>query len=131
ETADCRLGESIVASTWPAVTCWPAWTFTAVTVPAAAKLRSSVWAAAPVPSADTVFVRLPRVTVTSWCVVVVATAVEPSPEDRKPKHQTPNATTTTMGPAIQGRRRRSHHSARRERALPGCGVAGDGAGSSS
>ena len=59
ETADCRLGESIVASTWPAVTCWPAWTFTAVTVPAAEKLRSSVWAAATVPSADTVFVRLP------------------------------------------------------------------------
>ena len=53
-TSDCRLAESKVASTWPAVTLSPALTLTAVTVPEAPKLRSSVWAAATVPSAEIV-----------------------------------------------------------------------------
>ena len=54
----------MVASTCPFVTFWPAATFTAVTVPADAKFRSSVCASATVPWADTVFASVPAVAVT-------------------------------------------------------------------
>ncbi len=53
-TAACSLVESIVARTWPAFTVSPAFTSTAVTVPLDAKLRSSVAAAAILPSAEIV-----------------------------------------------------------------------------
>ena len=108
----------MVASTCPAVTVSPASTFTAVTVPAAEKLSSSVWAAATVPSAETVSLRVPLVTVTSCREVVVADAVESS-DERKANHQTPNATTTTIGPATKGFRRRADAGARRNAAKPG------------
>ena len=65
----------MAASTWPAFTWSPAATVTAVTVPGEVKLRLSVFAAAIVPTAETVLARSPRVTVTSWFVVV--TAVDP------------------------------------------------------
>ena len=82
-----------MASTWPATTLSPDATLTAVTVPDAPKLRSSVWAAATVPSADTVWVSEPRVTVTSCFVVVVVTWASLSL--RTPNHHTATAATTT------------------------------------
>ena len=55
--------ESIAASRWPLLTFCPAVTQTAVTWPAAGKLRSSVSVASTVPDAETVCRRVPVVTV--------------------------------------------------------------------
>ena len=96
DTDDCRLAESMVASTWPAVTVSPALTLTAVTVPADEKLRSSVWAAATVPSAETALVSAPRVTVTS-CLVVVVVADDAESSERKATNHTASAVTSTTG----------------------------------
>ena len=96
-TEACSCAESIVARTWPAWTVSPACTFTAVTVPDDVKLRLSVCAAATAPSADTVVLMVPRVTVTSCLVnVIPVAAAEELPLDRIPNHQTPSATTTTI-----------------------------------
>ena len=102
------------------VTVSPAFTFTAVTVPAAEKLRSSVCAAATVPCADTVLVSAPRVTVTS-CFVVVVAAASDEPSDRIAKNHTPKPTTTTTGTTIHGRRSRRYQT---ERVSTVSGVAG-------
>ena len=71
----------------------PAFTFTAVTVPDDVKLRSSVWAASTVPSADTVSLIDPLVTVTS-CFVVVVDEADALSSERKPNHHVPSTTTT-------------------------------------
>ena len=79
------------------MTASPALTFTAVTVPEEVKLRSSVCAAATVPSAETVVLIDPVETVTS-CLVAAVDDVE-EPVERTPNHQTPAAmiaTTTTI-----------------------------------
>ena len=104
-TAASSSAESIVASTWPAVTVSPAFTLTAVTVPADSKLKSSVSAAATVPSAETVSLIGPSVTSTT-CFVVVAEAVAGS-SDRNANHQTPTmATTIRTGTKTMGWPRR-------------------------
>ena len=111
---DCALAcaaaswaESSVASTSPAVTASPAFTLTAFTVPAEVKLRLAVWAAATVPSAETLLPIGPLVTATSCCVGDAAEAEEPV--ERNPNHQTPAASTSTAGMITQGCRSRCHH----------------------
>ena len=77
---------------------------TAETVPAEEKLRSSVWAAATVPSAETVTLMGPLVTVAS-CFVDAADAVA-APSGRNANHQSPTmATTITIGTSTIGWRR--------------------------
>jgi hypothetical protein len=53
----------MVASTWPAVTCWPTDTFTAVTWPAAPKASEDWVARARLPDAETWASTVPRSTV--------------------------------------------------------------------
>ena len=60
-----RAAESTVASTVPLVTCWPAFTLTAVTWPEVEKERFSVSDGASVPLVDTVWLIGPAVTATT------------------------------------------------------------------
>ena len=102
-TAAASSDESIVASTCPAVTVSPAVTFTAVTVPDDEKLRSSVWAAATVPSADTVSFMEPLVTSTSWFADVTAAVVGVVVvSSRMPNHQTATAISAIAGMTTKG-----------------------------
>jgi hypothetical protein len=51
------------ASSWPAATCWPTWTYTSLSVPLVAKLTLSSVAAWIVPLPDTLDWTTPRATV--------------------------------------------------------------------
>ena len=64
--------ESMRASTWPLVTCWPCLTSSAVSVPPVWKLAATSPAEATLPLADTEVVTTPRCTV---AVRVAALAV--------------------------------------------------------
>ena len=97
--------ESSVASTWPVVTVSPAATLTAVTVPEEVKLRSSVCAAATVPSADTVAFIGPLVTSESSSVRVIAPVVVAAAavsSGRIANHHTATATRATAGMITNG-----------------------------
>ncbi len=124
----------MVASTWPAVTASPACTFTAVTVPEDEKLRSSVCAAAIVPSAETVLLMVPRVTVTSCLLVVTVRPVaELPPSERIATHHTPKPTITTSATTAtqnEGCRERRASHARPPPASGGVAGTGSSAGSS-
>jgi len=89
-----------VASTVPLVTCWPALTLTAVTLPDTGKLRFSVSAGSRVPDADTVWRMVPAVTVTVRSRLVAAAVF--LPDEWVPAHAPAPAATIT-GTTITGR----------------------------
>ena len=64
-TADCSDVGSSVATTWPAVTCWPTVTLTVPTVPGAVKVRFACWTGVMVPTVDSVATADP---VSTWAV---------------------------------------------------------------
>ena len=124
---------SMVATTWPAVTVSPAFTLTAVTVPADEKFRLSVWAAATVPCAETVVSTVPVVTATSCFVVAAGVAVELS--DRPVHHHTTpaatRATTTRTATNVQDRRDRRRCGAATPASAASAAAGGGGASASS
>ena len=88
-----------MANTRPARTRSPASTLTAVTVPAAPKDRSSVWADARVPSADTVWAIEPMLAsaVVSTGVLVSADVLSDRNESQAPTPIRPTSGITTQG----------------------------------
>jgi hypothetical protein len=93
-----------VARDCPAVTVWPAVTFTAVTCPETAKLRSAWLAGSIVPVAATVWVIVPVATVCTVVVVVmpVVAAAELLLANHDPT-PAPAPTTTTAVAAMSKR----------------------------
>ena len=100
-----RAVVSTVASTCPAVTVWPAFTSTAVTVPETAKLRLAWLAGSRVPELATVCWMVPVVAVTVTVVTVSPVAVD-DPDVNQRVSPTAAAIRTTTAPTMGQRYRR-------------------------
>ena len=97
---------STVASTCPAVTVWPALTFTPVTVPETAKFRLALLAGSSVPELATVCWMVPVVAFTV-AVVTVSPVVVDEPDVSQSVRPTAPAIRTTANP-MMGQRYRRH-----------------------
>ncbi len=99
-TSSAKAVVDTVASACPAVTVWPALTFTAVTVPDTAKLRSAWLAGSIVPELATVCWIVPVVTGTVTVVTESPVAVDESDVSQRVRPTAPpirTTTTATMG----------------------------------
>ena len=106
-TSSERAVVSTVASTWPAVTVWPALTLTAVTVPDTAKLRLAWLAGSIVPELATVCWIVPVLTDTV-CVVTTRPVGVDEPDVSQYARPPAPASTTTAATMTSARLRRQN-----------------------